>query len=208
MKKLFLSLFIISSTISNSYSQSSNSENMQNAVKRFIQFVDVNYYLMDEEGEGQPINYQLNKNVWYLGKGNDIGDGNKNSIDECYKNDDEFSTCFDLFAVKAGIDLNCGGNGCLIGGLFLTSPKRIGISGGQIDLTSLEEIELFSKPQSDYEIKQTKKAPYPEFSITYYEHDDGDGNHFPSKKYQQNFRFNNHTLKLEPLGKAKFLGKE
>lgn len=64
----------------------------------------------------------------------------------------------------------------------------------------------------DWQIeKQTKQPPNSEFLLNFYEKDTFSANPDPSPnnlKYKQKYRFNNQTLKFEPMGKKQFVGKK
>lgn len=179
---------------------------MRGAVRRVISFADANCVIeseiaSDETGGFKQLDsilntYKLGKNVFYLGKGNQDGQ-------DCSQDD---ATCVDLFAVDMSYSCSAG-NGALVSGLFLSSSWV----GSQIDFRPNIRFEKTLDAAWDYghtEIKQTKKAPNPEFLVTTLEHDEQEDSRFPTLRYEQKFRFNPKTLKMQAIDKKKFLGKE
>lgn len=205
MKKSLIAAILLVSCFSLSAQEVDNSK-MREAVRRVISFVDANCVIerdveTDKTGGFKQLDsilntYKLGKNVFYLGKGNQDGQ-------DCSQDD---ATCVDLFAVD--MRYSCAaGNGALVSGLFLSSSW----AGSQIDFRPNIRFEKTLDAAWDYghtEIKQTKKAPNPEFLVTTLEHDEQEDSRFPTLRYEQKFRFNPKTLKMQAIDKKKFLGKE
>lgn len=196
-----------------------DNKKMREAVRRVLQFVDVNYSIetvekipnYDENSEFGELSaltdtYKLNKNVWYLGKV--PTQYSEKSVEECQKNSEKthplYEDCIDAFAVEV-IYMLCSGNACDNQDIWLSSPKYNTEASIILDE---KETSLSNRIKGKYfEFQQIKKPPYPEFIVTSYAVGDRDSFHFPTLKYQQKFRFNNKTGKFEEIGKAKFLGK-
>ncbi|MBR5940753.1 MAG: hypothetical protein IKZ88_05785 [Neisseriaceae bacterium] len=204
MKKSLIATILLLACFSASAQEVDNSK-MRQAVRRVISFVDANCVIesgiaRDETGGFKQLDsilntYKLGKNVFYLGKGNKDGE-------ICAK--DNVGTCVDLFAVDVAYACESG-NGAVVNSLFLSSSWaglqidfRPNIAfEGQLDM----ELGLYS------EIKQTKKAPNPEFLVTTLDFDEKEDGRFPTFQYEQKFRFNPKTLKMQAISKKKFVGK-
>ena len=173
----------------NQPTQDFKQENMKVAVDR------VKGYLYAEYADNGKLEKggELNKDVWYLGKDENL------CVDEC----------LDIFAIQAMYQ-GCPSSGCPEQALFVSSGLTT-----MYDKTEIKELLHCPTEKGVFscrwlgEIKQTKKPPYPEFLITFLEQgDDEPCFTCASMKYQQKFRFNNKTLKFEPLGKRQFVGKK
>ncbi|MBP5790214.1 MAG: hypothetical protein J6W29_08285 [Neisseriaceae bacterium] len=206
LNKLILSIFLCLG-LTSVYADEMDNKKMREAVKRVLQFVNADYPVysisnkniqFDKNKEFSELaaimdTYQLNKNIWYLGKVY-AGD-NKAENSDMY---------IDAFAVEFGFN-PCNGSGCSVQDLWISSPFP---QDYEISIKMNYNNSLKKDFKGKYfEVKQIKKAPYPEFIITSYMNDKYDSPNFPTLKYQQKFRFNNETMKFEQIGKEKFIGK-
>ena len=219
LNKLILSIFLCLG-LTSVYAEEVDNKKMREAVRRVLQFVDADYNIytipykdvkFDENKEFSELisimnTYKLNKNVWYLGKVNTEDNG---SAQECYDNNQEKSdyekdACVDAFAVEFGYS-PCSGSICGFQELWLSSSfAHYPEYGIKMNYDNSLSNDFYGKY---FEVKQIKKAPYPEFIITSYAIGEDDGPNFPTLKYQQKFRFNNQTMKFEQIGKEQFIGK-
>ena len=179
MKKLLLSILVMASF--NLYAQNVSQKDADIAVKRVLSYIYGKYLSDLEEKEEHQLG---KKKVWYLGK-----DDN-----DC-----------DIFAVEAVY--GTGGNG-VFKRLFLAPTKYT------CYYINDDNSELVLNLAVDYDWKiekQTKQPPNSEFLLNFYEKDTFSANPDPSPnnlKYKQKYRFNNQTLKFEPMGKKQFVGKK
>ncbi|MBR5939902.1 MAG: hypothetical protein IKZ88_01485 [Neisseriaceae bacterium] len=219
LNKLILSIFLCFG-LTSVYAEEVDNKKMREAVRRVLQFVNADYYVYSTSTEDFQFDknkefsdlisimntYKLNKNVWYLGKVNTEDNG---SAKECYDNNQEKSdyekdACVDAFAVEFVYN-PCSGSACGFQELWLSSSfahrPEYGI---KMNYDNSLSNDFYGKY---FDVKQIKKAPYPEFIITSYALDENDSPNFPTLKYQQKFRFNNETIKFEQIGKEKLVGK-